>query len=162
MLLSFALLWWAGAPGCPGCYEVTLPRPAQAEIGRARKPGLTLAGIHRKLNLRRAAAKGWGRSPEGTPVWRVVIRSTGAAGLRVHIAGLAPGKGRLWVYDAAAAGSSRFGPYTAEGDRQGGDFWTDIVEADRVVVEYRPSGAAKILPFSVPEIAHLFLEPLAP
>jgi hypothetical protein len=50
----------------------------------------------------------------------------------------------------AGAGEQRGGPY-----RSGGDFWSDIVFGDTIVVEYRPASAEKVVPFRIPEIAHL-------
>jgi hypothetical protein len=144
-----ALMWLGGPPGCPGCTVVKLARVPK-DAPRVSSRGLPLLGVHRKVNIKYGAARNWTTLPDGRPAWRIALYSPQARGLRIHFTGFPEGKGEAWVWSGDGAGEQRGGPY-----RSGGDFWSDIVFGDTIVVEYRPASAEKVVPFRIPEIAHL-------
>lgn len=93
----------------------------------------------------------WTALKDGRRVWRLAIKSPGAKSMRVHFTGFKAANGMVWVHDGKKAG----GPYAGNGIHGDGEFWSDIVEGDRVTVEYLPENpSAKLIPFSIREIAH--------
>ncbi len=112
----------------------TLPPLTYAE----RRPGA--AGMHRPVKL------------SGRP-GQQAIRSPGAIGLRVHFTRFSVGGGRVWVHDGRRHSSQKHGPYTSGGLFGDGDFWSDVLYGDTVVVEYQPDGVGA---FHILEISHLW------
>ncbi len=154
----------AAAPLAPGL-AAALPPPIEVALGpltdaeRAAVPANTTApvvGIHRRLPGPVAGA--WETFRSGRWLWRVALRSPGAAGFRLHFTGFDAGAGRVWIHDNRPAQPQVFGPYTGRGIHGDGDFWSDVVFSESAVVEYEPASGPQAIPFRIAEIAHLWEE----
>ena len=119
----------------------TLPRGALQPPLKAEAAGAELSGS-------------WGLTPESEPIWRVRIRSAGAAAIAIRFEAFDV-DGEVWVY--ADAGEAYAGPYSGRGPRGNGEFWSDPIPSDTVTVEYFPRqrGIGETEPpFSIPKISH--------
>jgi hypothetical protein len=126
---------------------------------QARKKGMLQVGVHRPVTTAMMALGAWNKNTDGTTVWRVVLQSNNAVGLRVHFTNFSVGDGKVWVHDTANPPKQTFGPYTALGVHGNGDMWTEAVFADSVEVEFQPGTQAQssgLPPFQIAEIAHLY------
>jgi len=119
----------------------------------SRKAGLIPSGIGRALPEDTMTRGEWGTSPEGVRVWRLAVESTGAETVRVKFSDFHVGTGNVWVL-----GTTTAGPYTADGPFGDGEFWSDLVSGDSVVVAYEPEGhhASEVVPFTAVELSHRF------
>lgn len=118
--------------------------------------GLTASGLHRKLNEPLQVAGRWQDTSSGRRVWSAAVHSPGAAALRVHFSSFQAGAGRVWVHSGQPEPGEIGGPYTAAGWTGDGDFWSDLVTGDTIVIEYEPAAAASTeIPFTVAEVSHL-------
>ena len=91
-------------------------------------------------------------------VWRLGIKSPGAEGLRIHFRDFALKSGTVTI-SAGTSPPEVVGPYSAKGPNHSGDFWSDLVFADTIVVEYKPAPGARTSaapPFRIPEITHIW------
>jgi hypothetical protein len=137
-----------------------------AEIAAARSSSprdMAFAGLHRDVPADLFREARLERLDDGRQLWRVSLRSPGAGGMRVHFAGFDVGAGRVWVHDGSGEEAEIHGPYTARGPFDDGDFWSDIVSSERIVIEYQPAaaiGPADDPPFQIREISHLTGEAL--
>ncbi len=95
----------------------------------------------------------WDLLPDGTRVWRWLVRSPDAAGLRLRFTKFSVGSGEVWIYSTDR--QQLLGPYTVNGPFRDGDFWSDVISADAAIVEYVPEGPEPALPFAVSELAQL-------
>jgi hypothetical protein len=134
-----------------------LPALEETEFPERLKSGETLAGVHRSLPAEAFHSARWDSLPDGRRVWRVSIESPGAKGLRVHFEDFRAGDGRVWVHDGTGEDSEIGGPYTGGGPFGDGDFWSDYVMAETIVVEYEPAGAPAdgAVPFRIRTVAHM-------
>ncbi len=99
--------------------------------------------------------------PDGRVAWRLVLRSPGAVGLRVHFSRFSLSGAEVWLYPAGVAAQAG-GPYSAQGPIGTGEFWSPRIPSDSVVVEYdAPYGATpgEALPFAIDGVAHLWTSP---
>ena len=140
--------------------EVTLePAPAVKPVTE-NKPGPrpTKIGEHRRLAPTQLAKGKWAKGTKGSPpVWRLTLRSPGAAALRLHFRDFRAGEGKAWVHN----GKAWFGPYTGAGLYDDGDFWSHVVPGERLTIEYTGDAKdAKGPPFKVLEVSHLITNPL--
>lgn len=98
--------------------------------------------------------------PDGRRLWRATIASPGAAGLRVHFRRFAAQSGQLWLYAPPRDGEPvrSEGPFTGRGPFGDGEFWTGVLDADSVTIEYLGAnpGSATAPPFEVDSIVHLW------
>lgn len=133
-----------------------LPEPAEDA-----EPGGRRIGGHRELPG--AAELGdWVSDAQG-PLWRATIQSTGAVALRLHFAQLDLGDGQVRVSEPGDESGRPGRRLTGRGPAGDGEAWSDIIEGDIVVVEYRPgTGAAKSgdPPFRIDKLSHLWRSPL--
>ena len=110
----------------------------------------------------------WITLASGQSVWRVSLRSPRAWGMRVHFTQFEAGDGQVWLYpkDANVDEGHYVGPYRASGPFHDGDFWSEAVPGEEIVLEFAPADPPVDLnsrpPFAVDQISHLFNEPLAP
>lgn len=126
------------------------PRERDVLAVRGRVPRI---GVHRVIDPKLAAGD-WETLPDGLPVWRVAIRSTGASAIRVHFTNFAAGQGKVWVYGDAGQPQSQ-GPYTGNGTFDNGEFWSGTVWGESAIVEYQPAGAGdRRVPFEIESISH--------
>ncbi len=124
-----------------------------AETKPAQRP--TKIGEHRLLASAQLSKGKWAK---GTPpVWRLTVKSKGAAAMRLHFREFQVGKGQAWVHN----GKDWFGPYTGGGLYGDGDFWSHVVPGERLTIEFAGDAKpAKGLPFKVQEVSHLVVNPL--
>ena len=138
--------------------EVALqPSPPGKPVNDEAKPGPrpTKIGEHRLLGVAQLAKGKWAK---GTPpVWRLTVKSKGAAAMRLHFREFQVGKGQAWVHN----GKDWFGPYTGGGLYGDCDFWSHVVPGERLTIEFAGDAkSAKGLPFRVQEVSHLTVNPL--
>jgi V8-like Glu-specific endopeptidase len=97
---------------------------------------LDLANLPRRGMLRDVGAIR--PTHDGGFVWSASVRSPDAAALRIHIADMNFPEGSelyVWTRDGMA-----FGPYTGNGPNGNGEFWTNSVQGDEVVLQIRHRG----------------------
>ncbi len=113
---------------------------AAEELAHKTKPMATRAGIHRQVNLAAALDSGrWDLAGDGRAVWRMALQSPGAAGIRIHFRDFRLNAGgRLWLHDGSGAEGEIMGPYEWQGVYGDGEFWSDFVLSDTIVIEYQP------------------------
>jgi hypothetical protein len=87
----------------------------------------------------------------------LALDSTGAAALRVRFTDFHAGSGKVWLLGDTGGDPITVGPYTQDGPFGDGEFWTDMIEGESVVIAYE-AGAEEpptdTVPFRVPEISH--------
>jgi hypothetical protein len=131
----------------------------------SRKPGLNPVGVDREVAADGAAQGEWSTTPEGKPVWRLALSSTGAETLRVHFTEFHVGGGNVWLFGTEADGTpSTAGPYTQDGLLGDGEFWSDIVAGDSVIVAFEPAPDASANgapPFQVTSVSHRLKKSIA-
>lgn len=118
------------------------------------KPGINRVSAHRGLPEDWLAQGQWSRPRGGKPVFRAALRAPGAVGLRLHFKNFAA-SGRLWLYGSDDGYFA--GPYSGAGPHADGDFWSELIEGESLILEYESDRAAE-LPFEVDVISHLFTE----
>ncbi|MCC6591266.1 MAG: PPC domain-containing protein [Bryobacterales bacterium] len=116
-------------------------------------PGVPAAGLHRRLALPATRTGHW-ETIGNRHIWRASIHSPGARSLRVHFSAFNAGTGRVWVHNGSTDQPEIGGPYTGLGWTADGDFWSDIVFGDTLVIEYEPASIDRRVPFEVTEISH--------
>ncbi|MGH9694999.1 MAG: hypothetical protein ACRD5Z_12690, partial [Bryobacteraceae bacterium] len=120
--------------------------------------GLLRVAVSRPISAAQMSTGGWQNTPAGM-VWRIALRSDNAIGVRLHFTNFNVGSGQVWIHDTASPAKQTFGPYTGRGRNVDGDFWTEIVFADTVEVEYKPAAQSPISglpPFTISELSHLW------
>ena len=120
----------------------------------SRKAGLVPVGINRQVPENAVARGEWSTSPEGNRVWRLAVDSSGAEAVRVRFTDFHAGSGTVWVLgDETAAG-----PYTGDGPFGDGEFWSDIVSGDSIVIAWEPAqgDTSEAAPFTPRELSHRF------
>lgn len=147
----------------PGAADADPPTIALKPLQPGERPkpasGPMAAGVHRSLSADSVKRGRWMRASGGSKVWRLAIKSPGAEGLRVHFRDFAAGQGIVTVRAAGGAKPEGTSPYTGSGPNRDGDFWSDIVFADTIVIEYKPAASARASgtpPFRIPEITHMW------
>ena len=127
----------------------TLPQPLEIRLGAlggderkrfemAGRAEAKAAGVHRRVDPN-LLERGRAESLDGQrSVWRLALHSQDAAGLRIHFTGFDAGSGRVWVHAGTGEESEIRGPYTGKGLYGDGDFWSDVVLGEILVVEYEP------------------------
>ncbi|MBL8226920.1 MAG: hypothetical protein JNL98_00520 [Bryobacterales bacterium] len=140
-----------------------LPDADIAAARRSAPDGVTFAGLHRDVPASLFREARLDRLDSGRQIWRISVRSPGAAGIRLHFTDFDIGGGRLWVHDGTGDEAEIHGPYLGRGVFGDGDFWSDVVLNENIVVEYEPSapmGPVDDPPFQIREISHLTSEGL--
>jgi len=144
------------------------PEPAvlpELDAARFREPneyGQAPIGTTRTLERDATEQGAWETTPDGRSIWRVSVRSPGAAALRVRFSSFGVGRGRVWVYPAGDGPAEAEGPYSGAGLYENGEFWSGAVASDTLVVEYEPEEQPSEMespPFRIPELAHFWQEP---
>jgi hypothetical protein len=110
-------------------------------------------GVHRELPDGSLATGTWSTLADGRRIWRLSVRSSAAAGLRVEFFDFSVGTGQVWIH----SGDLVAGPYTGDGPYGNGEFWSAILESESAVIEYAaPAGSRTDIPppFRVRRIAH--------
>lgn len=160
----------------PASFGRRLPAAAAFRLGAlrqeekdavARRPELNLRGFERKVNARAPQRGQWQTLDDGRTVWRLALQADGAMGLRVYFSRFQAGAGEVWVY--SQDGSQAFGPYSGSGIDGSGEFWSNTIFGDALVVEYQPAepltadGSTPGVPFLIPQVSQMVVEeqPLA-
>ncbi len=146
----------------PLSFDQRIPSPApyrlgtlrQSEIdGIERDPNLPIRGYERTVDPRRSREGQWVTLDDGQAAWRMAIQSDGASGVRLEFSRFAVGAGEVWIYSEDH--DQVFGPYTGAGPYGSGDFWSNTVFSDTVVVEYLPGRPRSDTPFQVSGLLHV-------
>lgn len=146
----------------PSSFAQKIPTPPPYRLGTlrqseidavARDPFLTLRGVERRIERRLNQRGEWVVLDDGKRVWRMAIASDGAAGLRLEFSNFAVGSGEVWIYSDDR--SQVFGPYTGTGLDATGEFWSNTIFAESVVVEYLPDNTTSDLPFVINKVLHI-------
>ena len=156
--LSILLLLGASCNGDPGA--LTLEPLTDDQRGPSEENGRRRIGAHRPLADPLPGA--WTEENESA-VWRMEIRSPEAAALRLHFTDFHLPGGAVLVYEAEEhlrPDSER--RYVGDGPGGDGEFWSDLIEGEAAIVEYRPAAgeSARAVPFRIEEISHLWISPL--
>jgi hypothetical protein len=144
------------------------PLDAAAKPPRPQHPGVRAVGLGRAISPRVMQRGTWTTLQSGQKVWRVSIRSPRAWGVRVHFANFHIANGRVWLYrQGDNIEEGRFtGPYSGDGLLHDGEFWSEPVRGEEIVLEYAPADpgadSTDAPPFLVDQISHLFNELLGP
>jgi hypothetical protein len=116
-------------------------------------PHESRVGVNRPLPGFDISSGEWWANTDGSRVWSLKIRSSGAAGLRLHVKKFDVGAGRLWVFDPGHLESAA--SYTAKGPHGNGEFWTSTIFSETVQVDFVPALGTSLQPsFLVPELYH--------
>ncbi|MBI1356983.1 MAG: hypothetical protein GC160_21805 [Acidobacteria bacterium] len=136
---------------------------SDAEVaGIEPRVGVEPIGVHRDLTraMTGLASAAWTQASDGSALWRLELRSPGAAALRVRLEGFSVGAGRVWIYDGEG---QVLGPYSGSGPNgSNGMFWSDLLFGESAIVEYSPADgvARREPPFRVSSVAHLWQTPV--
>ena len=142
--------------------EISLGPLDPAEKSAVDDNGFRRIGVHRELPSLPPPAAAWTADEDGKAVWRTVIRSPGAVALRIHFLDLHLGGGNVAIYEASARPAPER-RYEGDGPAGDGELWSDIIEGDAAVVEYRPGSdeaSGGPVPFGIDKISHLWQSPL--
>jgi len=152
------------APAAPGRPKIALPPLDPAQKIDIDENGRRRIGAHRELPALPPPSAAWTSDADGAPVWRVEIRSPGAVALRLHFVDFQVEPGAVAVFEAdEALRPAAERRYTGRGPAGDGELWSDIVEGEAAIIEYRPgtkthTGAAP--PFRIDKISHMWRSPL--
>jgi V8-like Glu-specific endopeptidase len=128
---------------------------------RNRKPRgyAKLTGVVRAVTSLGEERLDWSGLADGRRDGQMEIDWPGAARLRLHFTGFDANGGEVWL--RGGNGEALAGPLTDRGPYEDGDFWTEPVAGDQVVVEW--SGPASASPkFRVDRIGHEWMASGAP
>ena len=133
--------------------EIVIELPA-LDLKLSQPRAANQIGVNRPIGI---ASQGQGqrfRNADGTQIQLLAIKSPGAVKVRVHFTNVdLPAGDALYVYGASKdAVVAR--PYRGQGPWGSGDFWSNSIEGDTVVVEYvSRTGQSS---FDIPEISHIY------
>jgi hypothetical protein len=86
------------------------------------------------------------------------VKSPGALGIRVHFANFDLREGdEVYVY-GSSPDSHVAGPFSLKGPAGTGEFWSESLFTDTVIIEHLVKGEER--GFQIPEIAHIFQDPM--
>ena len=112
----------------------------------------TRIGVTRTLGLRSDAVASVHSTAAGVSLKLFAIRSPGARGIRVHFEGFnIPPSHRVLVY-GEHPDSHVAGPYRLRGPFGDGEFWSDTIDGDTVIIELQHDSPET--PFYISEILH--------
>jgi hypothetical protein len=142
--------------------ELSLAPMSEAERGPSEENGRRRIGAHRELP--KALPGEWTGTDEGDPIWRLRLQSSEAVALRLHFTEFHVGDGAVTVFEAdESRRPDAERRYTGDGPGGDGEFWSDLLEGDSAIVEYRPAPGGErpvAPPFQISEISHLWQSPL--
>src|SRR5690606_11687868 len=130
--------------------------------GAEQEDPATRVGAHRELPATLPGA--WTTDELNEKVWRVELRSPDAVAMRLHFTDFHLPSGSVTIFEPdperRPVSERRY-----EGDGPGGDgeMWSDLIEGDSVIIEYRPADGQPGVdapPFRIDKISHLWQSPL--
>lgn len=151
-----------GMPVPPPSGSLALPPLTAAERGPDEENGRSRIGAHRELPSPLPGA--WAPSAEGPAVWRLQLQSAEAVAIRLHFTEFHVGDGSVTVFESdeelRPAVERR---YEGDGPGADGEFWSDLLEGDSVIIQYHPAAGEEpsgAPPFRIQEISHMWQSPL--
>ncbi|MBY0508403.1 MAG: hypothetical protein K2X03_31120 [Bryobacteraceae bacterium] len=155
--LAFTLFF--GALLLPAQPRVDLGPVSEAEASEKMMGKLLKTGIHRAMAPAAIRQGAWEAGAEGERVYRLLIQSPAAAGLRLHFTGFAVGEGEVTLRQPGQPAAD-YARYRGQGPFDDGDFWSHTIDGAELLLEYRPApGEAVQAPaFQVSEVSHRFAE----
>ena len=138
---------------------IELGSVSQAESAERLMGKLLKTGVHRKVSASATKQGSWEADAEGRRVYRLRIKSTEAAGLRLHFTGFAVGEGEVSLSQPGTK-AAEYARYQGKGPFEDGDFWSHTVEGAELLLEYRPAAGdpAAEPSFGISEVSHRFAE----
>jgi hypothetical protein len=95
---------------------------------------------------------------DGSQISVLIIKSSGASGIRAHFRDFALADGEeVYVY-GTAPDSIVFGPYTNKGPWDSREFWSGTVDGDTVLIELHKRTDENAKGFEIFELSHIFTE----
>jgi len=144
----------------PAAERWMAPLTDEERNARRVRAGLTQIAVHRAARAEDLRGT-WETARDGSAVWRLALRSPGAAAIRLHLEEFHAGDGRLWITEMHGNEPQTFGPYSGEGIHGDGEFWSNAALGEAVLIEYEPAGRSRSLPFRIAEISHFTSLPVA-
>jgi len=136
------------------------PVDAAERAAKLARPGVTQIGFHRAVTAANLEGE-WQTAQDGSSVWRLVLRSPGAAAIRLHVEDFLAPDGELWITELHENQPQSFGPYRNGGVHEDGEFWTNAALGEAVLIEYQTRARSRALPFRISEISHFTELPVA-
>ncbi len=151
-LLSFASLLVAQP-------AIDLGPVSEAEAADRLMGKLLKTGVHRSVATAAIKQGAWESDGSGQRVYRLRIRSTEAAGLRLHFTGFSVGEGEVTLSKPGEKVED-YARYQGKGPFDDGDFWSHTIEGAEMLLEYRPApgDTANEPRFSVSQVSHRFAD----
>ena len=158
----------AGALRAPSVRFALRPRTAyvvpltEAILKPRQSTRAPATGASLKVDASAESVGGCETMPDGSQIWRLVLKSPGARALRVHFRNFDAGAGTVWLSTAEDPAAHSIGPYSGQGLFGDGEFWSGVVLSESVAVDYEPGAGEScgpVPPFQVSEITHLWGEP---
>ena len=106
---------------------IELGAVSQAESADRLMGKLLKTGVHRAVAAGATKQGSWETDAQGGRVYRLRIKSTEAAGLRLHFTGFAVGEGEVSLSQPGTKAQD-YARYQGKGPFDDGDFWSHTVE----------------------------------
>ena len=118
--------------------KIDLGPVSDAEASQKLIGKLLKTGIHRSVASAATRQGAWESGVDGRRVYRLLIQSTAAAGLRLHFTGFNVGEGEVTLRQPGVPAAD-YARYQGQGPFQDGDFWSHTIDGSEVLLEYRPA-----------------------
>src|SRR3954447_7848157 len=117
------------------------PLDTDAKPPRPKHPTVRAVGLGRTISPRLMQHGEWSTLASGQNIWRVSLRSPQAWGMRLHFTDFHAGDGKVWLYPKGGdlEKGNYVGPYRADGLFHDGEFWSEPVQGEEIVLEYAPA-----------------------
>jgi hypothetical protein len=97
-------------------------------------------------------------NPDGSQIIVLIVKSSGASGIGVHFRNVALADGEEVYLYGTAPNSTVFGPFTGKGPWDDGEFWSDTVDGDTVIIEFYKTTNGSGRGFEIFEVSHILAE----
>jgi len=132
-------------------------RERKMRVGVVKETAVPMNFVPERMSKRAAQHEMFGamqRNEAGGFTWAGVVRTPGAAAVRVHFSDFdLPEGAALYAY----AGGMAFGPYTGKGPNGNGDFWSNTIAGEALTLQLE-AGAAGAPRFTIAGVGHLTSE----
>ncbi|HUK90382.1 MAG TPA: BACON domain-containing protein, partial [Blastocatellia bacterium] len=141
----------------PSLGQITQTLPAVDPASLQGLPPLQI-GLTRAVSITSAeAGKEWANR-DGSRIRVFALSSPGATGIRLHFDNFdLPDGDQVYVY-GPASDSKVAGPFKLKGPSGTGQFWTETLFTDTVIIEHYIKGEER--GFRIPEIGHVYKNPI--